>query len=42
MTDPTYAVQAVAWAMVWAAGGLTARDLLARAETKRRREQVSR
>lgn len=39
MTEPTYVVQAAAWALVWAGVGLTTRDLLARADTRRHRRE---
>jgi hypothetical protein len=35
MIDPTYGVQALAWAVVWGTAGLTGREYLARKESER-------
>lgn len=37
MIDPTYTTQALAWLVVWSAGGLAGRQWLAGREAERRR-----
>lgn len=39
--DPTYAADAIAWALVWGAAGLVGRELLAKADRRRRHEQAT-